>query len=432
MKKILVLVITGLFILQVYSQGVSALFIGNSYTYYNGGVGLRVQQIAESMGDEFTYQMVAPGGYQLWQQCIYTPTLEAIALGTWDYVVIQEQSQMPSFPPVQVETDVYPYAAILCDSIYSANPCAIPMFFMTWGREFGDQDNCPDYPPLCTFEGMQQRLRDSYIQMALDNEAQVAPVGIVWKTVRDSLDDNLDLYIDDNSHPTLLGTYLAACTFYASMFHKSPVGAMFPEGVDADEALAVQEYATSIVFDSLDTWLIDTVQVRADFEAMYLTKDILVNGYFQNWSENADSCYWDFGDGEFEWQYPYNPNQWDMITHSFPEEDYYEICLTAYSGCKTDNYCELVYVFPQNIPQQTACDKNCRIFPNPASDKISVIFAEEIIVKIVKIIDATGRTCVLCQPENFSSIDVSKLGKGYYVVIIETSDNIFKRSFIKN
>lgn len=51
--------------------------------------------------------------------------------GGWDFVVLQEQSQYPSFPQWQVETGVFPYAARLEDSVYAASPCAEPVFYMT-------------------------------------------------------------------------------------------------------------------------------------------------------------------------------------------------------------------------------------------------------------------------------------------------------------
>jgi len=432
MKKALIICLIALATINVFSQGKSALFIGNSYTYYNDGVGYWVQKIANSLGDEFEYQMVAPGGYQFNQHCVYTPTLDAIALGSWDYVVLQEQSQMPSFPPEQVETEVFPYATILCDSIRAANPCTIPLFFMTWGRENGDQTNCPYYEPLCTYEGMQLRLRDSYVQMAVDNEAEVAPAGMVWKTVRDSLQDTLAIYAGDSGgHPSLLGTYLAACTFYASMFHKSPVGALVPEGLEADDVLAVQEYASMIVFDSLVTWQIDTLTVRADFQAMYLTKDIEVYGYLQNWSVNADSCYWDFGDGEFEWQYPYNPNQWDMVLHNFPQEDYYDICLTAYSGCKTDSYCETIYVFPQKIEDYTKSSRHFSIYPNPTVNNISITLDHNIEIQSIQIVDITGRTCILNHDKTSQFYDVSLLTPGFYTVIVKSEGAVYKGNFLK-
>ena len=83
----------------------------------------------------------------------------------WDYVVLQAQSQELSFSPFQVASDSYPYAEILVDSIFANSSCTEPLFFMTWGRKYGDQSNCQFYPPVCTYLGMQQRLRESYLDM---------------------------------------------------------------------------------------------------------------------------------------------------------------------------------------------------------------------------------------------------------------------------
>ena len=40
-------------------------------------------------------------------------SLAKIASDTWDFVVLQDQSQYPAFSDAQVATDVYPYAEIL-------------------------------------------------------------------------------------------------------------------------------------------------------------------------------------------------------------------------------------------------------------------------------------------------------------------------------
>ena len=36
------------------------------------------------------------------------------------------------------------------------------LFFMTWGREEGDEGNCDYYPLVCTFEGHTRALADGY------------------------------------------------------------------------------------------------------------------------------------------------------------------------------------------------------------------------------------------------------------------------------
>ena len=57
--------------------------------------------------------------------------------GNWDFVVLQEQSQYPSFPLWQVEQEVFPYANQLNELIHEYNECGNTVFFMTWGRKMG-------------------------------------------------------------------------------------------------------------------------------------------------------------------------------------------------------------------------------------------------------------------------------------------------------
>ena len=63
------------------------LFIGDSYTYVNN-LPLTIANMAQAKGDTLIYSSSTPGGYTLEMQCGYAPTLSAIALGGYDYVVI--------------------------------------------------------------------------------------------------------------------------------------------------------------------------------------------------------------------------------------------------------------------------------------------------------------------------------------------------------
>ena len=71
---------------------------------------------------------------------------------------------------------------------------------------------------------------DVYKRQTQDNNAIVAPVGSAWKQMRDSF-PSVDLYVPDESHPSASGTYLAACVFYASIFHKNPMQTTFNNGL---------------------------------------------------------------------------------------------------------------------------------------------------------------------------------------------------------
>lgn len=231
----------------------SVLFIGNSYTYYND-LPKMVSDIAASTGEHMTYRSNTPGGCTFSQHCS-NQSMTLIQAGGWDIVVLQEQSQLPSFPQEQVEWQCFPYAQQLVDSIYAHNPDAEPMFYMTWGRKNGDTDpnNVAEFPVLGTYEGMDSMLCERYTYMAETNHASLCPVGRVWRHLRTN-NPEIELYANDGSHPSLAGTYAAACAFYVMFFHRNPDDITFSSSLDENTATTIREAVKIVVFDSLEHW----------------------------------------------------------------------------------------------------------------------------------------------------------------------------------
>ena len=288
------------------------LFIGNSYTYYNNLPDL-VNEIALSFGDTLMHESSTPGGSNFNAHSTNAQTLNKINQQQWDYVVLQAQSQELSFSPFQVASDSYPYAEILVDSIFANSSCTEPLFFMTWGRKYGDQSNCQFYPPVCTYLGMQQRLRESYLDMTFTHNTSCSPVGMAWKKSIE-IDSTLNLYSSDNSHPSIYGSYLAACTFYSSIFKKSAVGSTYwPNAIDSASAYILQQIGSSTVLDSLGVWNV----FNADFGFQQYNDSIS----FINLSSNYESVFWDFGDGITSTDE--NP------THKYTLNGSYTVILTA-------------------------------------------------------------------------------------------------------
>ena len=308
-------------LLIIAQQKKEVLFIGNSYTYVNDLPNL-VKQIALSFGDTLIHDSSTPGGANFNGHSSSAQTLTKINQQQWDYVVLQAQSQEPAFSPFQVSGQTYPYAEQLVDMIGNNFSCTEPIFFMTWGRKYGDQQNCQNYPPICTYQGMQQRLRESYLEMAFTDSATCAPVGMAWKKSIE-IDSTLNLYIADNSHPSIYGSYLAACTFYATIFKKSAVGsAYWPNAIDSLTALSLQQIGSSTVLDSFGVWNIFNAEL--DF---YQDNDSVS---FTNLSTNYESLVWDFGDGVTS--FDENP------THVYTASGNYTITLSALTngGCLLD------------------------------------------------------------------------------------------------
>lgn len=311
----------------------SALFIGNSYTYVNN-LPQMVSDIALSKGDTLVFDQSTFGGYTFQNHCTNPVTWTKIRSKKWDYVILQAQSQEPSFSPSQVQTQTYPYAKQLADSIRANNGCSEVLFFMTWGRKNGDASNCAFYPPVCTYSGMQARLRESYILFKDSLIASVAPVGVAWKNLRNT-SPLIDLYQPDESHPSVQGTYLAACVFYSSIFQKSCNTSTYNPSIPAADLDSIQKVASKTVLDSVSTWNLESQLPKADFSYSNSGPQII---QFNNTSKNSNSFNWSFGSTN------------TSPTYTFVSTGTFSVKLKAKNSCSTDSITKSVVAAGINEP----------------------------------------------------------------------------------
>lgn len=277
--------------LAIQSDTLKVLFVGNSYTYFNNMPAM-VSQMALSTNDVIQTLSSTPGGYTLQLHSINSTTLNAIAAGVWDYTVLQEQSQLPALQDSIVETDVYPYAYLLDSLIRDANPCTETVFYRTWGRKNGDSQNCPTWPPVCTYQGMDSLLHLRYRIMTDSFSAIMSPVGMVFRYIR-LYNPSLELYDADESHPSPAGSYAAACCFYTTFLRKNPELITFDNGLNPIDAAFIRQATKVVVFDNLSAWNIGKYDPQAAFD--YSIDDLTVS--FQNQSLHSFQFFWDFGDG---------------------------------------------------------------------------------------------------------------------------------------
>jgi hypothetical protein len=229
---------------QARADTLRVLFLGNSYTYVNDLPGL-FAGLAQSAGRTAVTDENTPGGYTLTQHSQDSTSLAKIRLGTFHYVVLQEQSQIPTIQYWRYNA-MYPAARFLDSLIRSAGESTA--FYMTWGRKYGGIQvwGGDSSPPFRDYFEMQDSLRSSYTMIADELSATLVPAGMAWRLAR--LQDSLaDLWQSDSSHPTLNGSYLTACVFYAKLFRSNPVGLSFTGGLTAEQALLYQQLAWQIV-----------------------------------------------------------------------------------------------------------------------------------------------------------------------------------------
>lgn len=374
------------------------LFIGNSYTNVNN-LPQMVVQVAESMGETLSVESNTPGGCTFMQHCS-NQSMELIRQGGWNVVVLQEQSQNPSFPQWQVEQDVFPYAARLVDSVYAHNPCAEPMFYMTWGHQNGDSQNAQFFPVLGTYEGMDSMLALRYVQTAHDNDASLCPVGRVWRYIRDNYSD-IELYASDGSHPTVAGTYAAACAFYVLLFHRNPAEISYNPGLTGQVAQEVRTAVRKVVYGRLEQWRRSGPQAMIGIEERDgLTMTLRAHTHF------VDSLWWNFGDGVVA-------TQDSVVRHTYASAGSYEVGLVAGRHCMNDTVMLQVIVGDTNLSLGDPEARGITIAPNPASDRFTV--STEYPDADVQLYDNRG--CRLMSGSgSHVLVDISPLPPGVYML----------------
>ena len=173
------------------------LFIGNSFTARNDVPGL-IADMARQRGFQVQTELVSRGGASLKQHW------NAGALGMhekdpFDAVVLQEQSTLPAKNEARFHDNVRLFAKAVTN--------AQLVLYSTWARA--------DEPEK------QQSITDAYARIAAEARARVAPVGSAFAALQAA---GVALHDKDKSHANMLGSYVAACVFFATIFGQSPVG----------------------------------------------------------------------------------------------------------------------------------------------------------------------------------------------------------------
>jgi len=152
--------------------------------------------------------------------------------------------------------------------VQAASPLGLVVWMMTWGRRNGDPNNIRFYPD---FLSMNARLETGYRQYANATSVQdpasiFAPVGLAFQFIyetdlqergtdpaNDISSNFYQLYNSDGSHPSIYGSYLAACVLYQVMTQLDPRRLSYaPLSMDGDTRNFLQHSAYVTVVNELD------------------------------------------------------------------------------------------------------------------------------------------------------------------------------------
>ena len=202
------------------------LFVGNSFTYYNDSLHKHYRKLIWASGihtrETARSRIMTISGGQLPE---HAGGFENVLSGDdWDVVVMQGHS----LGPISEDTaEPFRNAARKFAGI-ARDRGTRPVFFMTWAYT--------DKPEMTA------ELDKAYTDIGRELEAEVVPVGLAFAAVTRDRPD-IALRIEDARHPSLAGTYLAACTFFAALYQRSPEGLEYDAGLGQETASYLQKAA---------------------------------------------------------------------------------------------------------------------------------------------------------------------------------------------
>src|ERR1700730_6860832 len=226
------------------------IFIGNSFLYYNNGMPGHVSLLEKAADpdhkQDYRATMVTIGGAGFdWHdvESYFPPNAirsysfddhNNVVFGKrdrlFDVAVMMDCSQCPIHPTLKT---VFTEHAKKDSDIVRAHG-ARPVFFMSWA--YADRPE------------MTAQLAEAYTVAGNENNVLVIPAGLAFARAL-SKQPELSLYAPAKRHPSLAGTYLAACTTFAALTGRSPVGNSYLAGIDEPTARFLQRVAWETVQD---------------------------------------------------------------------------------------------------------------------------------------------------------------------------------------
>ena len=224
----------------------SLLWVGNSFFYYNNSLHNHYGQLARAAAPNVRQRSVSvtiSGSGADWHDM--SSYFRADGIGRYsfvgdnqivfnppgrqfDAVIMMDCSQCPIHPQLgPVFHDM-----MKKHSATAARHGVRPVLFMSWAYK--------DKPEMTA------QLAEQYTRAGKANHAKVIPAGLAFARAI-AQRPQLELYQPDKRHPTLAGSYLAACTSYAALHGKSPEGNRYTAGLAPDLAAFLQTVAWQTV-----------------------------------------------------------------------------------------------------------------------------------------------------------------------------------------
>ena len=380
------------------------LFIGNSITFYNN-MPQTFEAIANSKGDATEVTMYAPGGTGFINHVNDQNVYNHFQQGGWDYVVLQPGSnESPGYSEPIDQT--LSRARKLQDSIIQYSPCAKILYYEI---SYGVWGNTP--ADLNTYNATMDLIRTNLTYLSDSTELFFAPAGEAMRTAWN--DDQTTMLWGGNGdiHPNVRGSYIIACSFYASIFQKPSFGTNSISSLTLAEAISCQQLADTVVLNNFSDWRINTFNQHTDF-------DYAVNqssSAFTSTSQNIDSLSWDFGDG--------NSSNISDPVHNYAQTGAYTVTLTTYKDGCVETKTEDISISAAEL-DVIDTTPTVAIYPNPFERELSF---ESDTPGLLTVHDIFGSS-VAEQEVNVgvNAINLSDSPRGTYFFVLKDEDGVIR------
>ena len=378
------------------------LFIGNSMTYFNNMPNL-FQEIANSKGKNIQVQYYAPGGTGFVHHHVDNNVYNLFRNNVWTNVVFQPGTGESAGVSWPVNTTIQRGQQMI-DSVRKYSPCAkIFLYEIPYGIKA--TNNIPDYND---YFAIQTKMKDSITKMANALQIPFIPAG---ESARHHFTSSQDLLLHssyNDVHPNLNGSYLVACTAFATIFQEPVTVSNYLGGVSQANATYFQNIADVVVLPNKPNWFINTFNLNADFTFQINGPQVVLNNSSSNYTT-------------VEWNINNEITSTDVnTTHTFSSVGTKTITLKV-----MQNGCESIItktITIQSLNNPTFEQSTFVVFPNPASSQINIKHNKEFTFEIVNV----AGQIVYANYENKSNyaIQTDNFANGVYFILTNFNEKV--------
>lgn len=169
-----------------------------------------------------------------------------------------------------------------------------------------------------------------------------------------------------------------------------------------------------------DSLHINVNKVAAPISDIDFTVDNFKVAFYNN-TRCADSCFWDFGDGE--------TSQQKEPVHQYTQTGNYTCLFTASNSAGVTN--DTLNIIIASTDETCKNDKGIKVYPNPATTKLYVE-SENTVTEMV-ITGLSGKTVAILTPENKHTniINIETLPQGIYFLKVKSGEKEITVKFVK-